>query len=53
MSVGGGLTAVERRGDTVRRLGGEWTPAVHALLQHLHHVGFAATNKSNAEENNS
>ena len=42
MSVGGGLTAVERRGDTVRRLGGEWTPAVHALLQHLHHVGFAA-----------
>src|SRR5205823_848175 len=42
VSVGGGLTAVERHGDTVRRVGGEWTPAVHTLLRHLHAVGFSA-----------
>lgn len=42
MSAGGGLTAVERRGDTVRRSAGEWTPAVHALLGHLEAVGFTA-----------
>jgi hypothetical protein len=38
----GGLTAVERRGDTIRRVGGEWTPVVHALLQHLQSLGFSA-----------
>jgi len=27
-------------GDTVRRTAGPWTPAVHALLAHLHDVGF-------------
>ncbi|MER6950002.1 phosphotransferase [Nonomuraea sp. NPDC000554] len=27
-------------GDTVRRPAGPWTPAVHALLAHLHDVGF-------------
>jgi Ser/Thr protein kinase RdoA (MazF antagonist) len=27
-------------GDTVRRPAGAWTPAVHALLGHLHSVGF-------------
>lgn len=42
MSAGGGLTAVERCGDTVRRSAGEWTPAVHALLGHLQAVGFTA-----------
>lgn len=31
---------VVRVGDTVRRPGGPWTPAVHALLAHLHEVGF-------------
>jgi hypothetical protein len=31
---------VVRVGDTVRRPAGPWTPAVHALLTHLHHVGF-------------
>ena len=35
VSHGGGLTNVERRGATVRRATGEWTPAVHALLHHL------------------
>jgi Ser/Thr protein kinase RdoA (MazF antagonist) len=34
------LSWVERRGDTVRRGAGNWTPAVHALLRHLHQVGF-------------
>jgi hypothetical protein len=36
----GGLSWVERRGDCVHRSAGEWTPAVHALLRHLHAVGF-------------
>lgn len=31
---------VVRVGDTVRRPRGPWTPAVHALLRHLHEVGF-------------
>ncbi|GIE84426.1 phosphotransferase [Actinoplanes regularis] len=29
-----------RVGDTVRRVSGPWTPAVHALLRHLEEVGF-------------
>lgn len=33
---------VVRVGDTVRRPAGAWTPAVHALLTHLHEVGFRA-----------
>ena len=37
---GGGLTPVVRVGETVRRSTGAWTPAVHALLQHLVEVGF-------------
>jgi Phosphotransferase enzyme family len=40
VSAGGGLSSVEQRGDTVRRSVGDWTPAVHALLRHLHEVGF-------------
>jgi aminoglycoside phosphotransferase (APT) family kinase protein len=40
VSLGGGLSSVERRGDTVRRALGDWTPTVHALLRHLHEVGF-------------
>jgi hypothetical protein len=32
--------AVVRIGDTVRRPAGAWTPAVHALLNHLHTVGL-------------
>jgi len=31
---------VVRVGDTVRRPAGPWTPAVHALLNHLHGAGF-------------
>ncbi|GAA4210541.1 phosphotransferase [Actinocatenispora rupis] len=31
---------VVRVGDTVRRPAGPWTPAVHALLDHLYEVGF-------------
>lgn len=37
---GGHLTPVVRVGDTVRRAAGPWTPAVHALLGHLHDVGL-------------
>ena len=39
---GGNMSGgVVRVGDTVRRPAGPWTPAVHALLEHLHGVGFA------------
>jgi hypothetical protein len=38
---GGTLTGgVVRVGDTVRRPAGPWTPAVQALLRHLHDAGF-------------
>jgi hypothetical protein len=38
---GGNMSAgVVRVGDTVRRPAGPWTPAVHALLTHLHDAGF-------------
>ncbi|HEX8489153.1 MAG TPA: phosphotransferase [Propionibacteriaceae bacterium] len=40
--VGGNVNRVVRIGDTVRRPAGPWTPAVHALLNHLHDVGFTA-----------
>jgi Ser/Thr protein kinase RdoA (MazF antagonist) len=39
--AGGNVAAgVVRVGGTVRRPAGPWTPAVHALLAHLHAVGF-------------
>jgi hypothetical protein len=40
--LGGGNVSggVVRVGDTVRRPAGPWTPALHALLTHLHDVGF-------------
>jgi hypothetical protein len=37
---GGNTGLVVRVGDTVRRQSGHWTPAVHALLDHLEAVGF-------------
>ena len=37
---GGNTSVVVRVGDTVRRRTGRWTPAVHALLEHLKSVGF-------------
>jgi len=38
---GGNMSGgVVRVGDTVRRPAGPWTPAVHALLAHLHAAGF-------------
>jgi hypothetical protein len=39
---GGNTGVVVRVGDTVRRQAGHWTPAVHALLDHLESVGFGA-----------
>jgi hypothetical protein len=43
-ALGGGNThlSIVRVGDTVRRPVGEWTPAVHALLDHLDASGFSA-----------
>lgn len=39
--TGGNVSdGVVRVGDTVRRPAGYWTPAVHALLSHLHEAGF-------------
>ena len=43
--LGGNLSASVKIGDTVHRRAGPWTPAVHALLAHLHRVGFAAVPK--------
>ena len=40
-TVRGGMTTVERIGDTIRRPTGPWTPTIHALLRHLEAVGFA------------
>ncbi len=39
--AGGYLDGAVRVGDTVRRLAGPWTPAVHALLAHLADKGFS------------
>jgi len=39
---GGGRTSVVRRGATVLRETGPWTPSVHALLRYLEAVGFDA-----------
>jgi Ser/Thr protein kinase RdoA (MazF antagonist) len=39
--AGGSVASVVRVGDTVRRVTGPWTPAVHALLRHLERRGFA------------
>jgi hypothetical protein len=40
----GGLTPgrVARKGDTVRRPAGPWTPTIHALLRHVRAKGFPA-----------
>lgn len=40
--LGGNLSASVRVGETVRRRAARWTPAVHALLQHLERTGFGA-----------
>lgn len=41
--AGGNVGGAVRVGSTVRRLTGPWTPAVHALLEHLSMAGLAAT----------
>jgi Phosphotransferase enzyme family len=40
---GGKAGGAVRVGDTVRRAAGPWTPAVHTLLSHLAHKGFAGS----------
>ncbi|MGH2503216.1 MAG: phosphotransferase, partial [Ktedonobacterales bacterium] len=39
--TGGNVSTVTRIGATVHRSAGPWTPAVHALLRHLEHAGYA------------
>jgi hypothetical protein len=39
--AGGNMDPVIRAGDTVRRIAGPWTPAVHALLEALDRGGVA------------
>jgi len=39
----GQATPVLRHGDTVLRPAGPWTPAVHALLNHLENAGFTGS----------
>jgi hypothetical protein len=41
----GNISAVTRLGETVRRVPGFWTPAVHALLRYLEEHGFAGAPK--------
>lgn len=49
--AGGNLnSAVVRVGDTVRRAAGVWTPAVHALLEHLAGVGYPAPRPMGVDE---
>lgn len=43
---GGNLSGAVRVGDTVRKPAGRWTPAVHALLQHLERRGFEGAPRS-------
>ena len=38
--AGGRENQIFRSGKTVRRPSGHWTPAVHALLKHVHARGF-------------
>src|SRR5215469_1400492 len=40
MALGGAVTGAVRVGDTVRRVMGPWSPAVHSLLRHLERDGF-------------
>ena len=40
--LGGNVSASVRIGNTVHRRAAPWTPAVHALLEHLRRVGFNA-----------
>lgn len=40
-AMAGGVNTVLRIGDRVHRPAGEWTPAVHALLDHLAAKGFS------------
>lgn len=36
----GSVNTVHRRGNSIIRPTGKWSPSVHSLLQHLHDVGF-------------
>jgi hypothetical protein len=38
--TGGSMSTVVRRGQTVHRGAGPWTPTIHRLLEHLHSHGI-------------
>lgn len=50
--TGGGVNRVVRVGETVRRPTGPWTPAVHALLDHLDTAGFDRAPKVHGVDQN-
>jgi phosphotransferase family enzyme len=50
LPLGGNISAAVRGGSTVRRRGGFWTPAVHALLEYLAQHGFEAPRPLGTDE---
>lgn len=46
----GSVNRVRRVGDRVIRPAGPWTPAVHAVLRHLHASGFSAVPRPIAQD---
>ena len=48
--TGGGVNHVVRIGGTVRRPTGPWTPAVHALLNHLAAAGFCGAPRAHGTD---
>ena len=40
--AGGNMGPVVRRGDSVHRVGGEWSPSVHRLLRHCRAAGLTS-----------
>jgi hypothetical protein len=41
ISLPGNVSEITQVGETIRRSTGPWSPAVHAVLEHLERVGFA------------
>ncbi|HEV2249241.1 MAG TPA: phosphotransferase [Candidatus Limnocylindria bacterium] len=50
LALGGNISGAVRVGATVRRRGGYWTPAVHALLEYLAQRGFEAPRPLGTDE---
>jgi hypothetical protein len=50
LRLGGNISSAVRVGSTVRRRGGSWTPAVHALLDYLAQRAFEAPRPLGTDE---